>query len=293
MRNSICILIATVLIFSLAGCSSSNNSKDSTPSVTYPDDIEETLPDSKISTSILYTPYDDSKRDYPVLWTFDDWTDDSGNIAIPYEMDFVNDYQLERYYIPLEAANKAPSSLLLQTVKDSLWGLLGPMGASYEPDTSVFHSHKCLSQSIAASVLFTRNDMAVTLYNDYMTDGIHYAVYEDSGYMCDRMTLNTYFEEAWLGSNLAYEQLDDNRRMDIINKACITAQYVVDNNTAGTPLPVPAFWDTIAEEQKQSSGSLWYDYIMQNTTPETTKWLDMDWTKVSHNPYRTNSQKGD
>lgn len=292
MRNSICILIATVLIFSLAGCSSSNNSKDSTPSVTYPDDIEETMPDSKISTSILYTPYDDSLRDYPILWTFDDWTDDNGNIAIPYEMDFVNDYQLERYYIPLEAANKAPSSLLLKTVKDSLWGLLGPMGASYEPDTSVFHSHKCLSQSIAASVLFTRNDMAATLYNDYMTDSIHYAVYEDSGYMCDRMTLNTYFEEAWLGSNLAYEQLDDNQRMDIINKACITAQYVVDNNTAGTPLPVPAFWDTIAEEQKQS-GSLWYDYIMQNTTQETTKWLDMDWTKVSHNPYRTNSQKGD
>lgn len=250
------------------------------------------MPDSKISTSILYTPYDDSKRDYSILWTFDDWTDDNGNIAIPYEMDFVNDYLLERYYIPPEAANKAPSSLLLQIVKDSLWGLLGPMGASYEPDTSVFHSHKCLSQSIAASVLFTRNDMAATLYNDYMTDGIHYAVFEDSGYMCDRMTLNTYFEEAWLGSNLAYEQLDDNRRMNIINKACITAQYVVDNNTAGTPLPVPAFWDTIAEEQKQS-GSLWYDYIMQNTTLETTKWLDMDWTKVSHNPYRTNSQKGD
>ena len=215
MRNSICILIATVLIFSLAGCSSNAN-KDSTPSVTYSDDIEETMPDSKISTSILYTPYDDSLRDYPIPWTFDDWTDDNGNIAIPYEMDFVNDYQLERYYIPLKAANKAPSSLLLQTVKDSLWGLLGPMGASYEPDTSVFHSHKCLSQSIAASVLFTRNDMAVTLYNDYMTDGIHYAVYEDSGYMCDRMTLNTYFEEAWLGSNLAYEQLDDNRRMNII-----------------------------------------------------------------------------
>ena len=288
MRNFICILIATVLVFSLAGCSSNAN-KDSTPSVTYPDDIEETMPDSKISTSILYTPYDDSKRDYSILWTFDDWTDDNGNIAIPYEMDFVNDYLLERYYIPPEAANKG---LLLQIVKDSLWGLLGPMGASYEPDTSVFHSHKCLSQSIAASVLFTRNDMAVTLYNDYMTDGIHYAVYEDSGYMCDRMTLNTYFEEAWLGSNLAYEQLDDNRRMNIINKACITAQYVVDNNTAGTPLPVPAFWDTIAEEQKQS-GSLWYDYIMQNTTLETTKWLDMDWTKVSHNPYRTNSQKGD
>lgn len=291
MRNSICILIATVLIFSLTGCSSNAN-KDSTPSVTYPDDIEETMPDSKVSTSILYTPYDDSLRDYPILWTFDDWTDDNGNIAIPYEMDFVNDYQLERYYIPIEAANKAPSSLLLKIVKDSLWGLLGPMGASYEPDTSVFHSHKCLSQSIAASVLFTRNDMAVTLYNDYMTDGIHYAVYEDSGYLCDRMTLNTYFEEAWLGSNLAYEQLDDNRRMNIINKACITAQYVVDNNTAGTPLPVPAFWDTIAEEQKQS-GSLWYDYIMQNTTLETTKWLDMDWTKVSHNPYRTNTQKGD
>lgn len=292
MRNFICILIATVLVFSLTGCSSSNSSKDIAPSVTYPDDIEETMPDSKISTSILYTPYDDSKRDYSILWTFDDWTDDNGNIAIPYEMDFVNDYLLERYYIPPEAASKAPSSLLLQIVKDSLWGLLGPMGASYEPDTSVFHSHKCLSQSIAASVLFTRNDMAVTLYNDYMTDGIHYAVYEDSGYMCDRMTLNTYFEEAWLGSNLAYEQLDDNRRMNIINKACITAQYVVDNNTAGTPLPVPAFWDTIAEEQKQS-GSLWYDYIMQNTTLETTKWLDMDWTKVSHNPYRTNSQKGD
>ena len=292
MRNFICILIATVLVFSLAGCSSSNNRKDIAPSVTYPDDIEETMPDSKISTSILYTPYDDSKRDYHILWTFDDWTDDNGNIAIPYEMDFVNDYLLERYYIPPEAASKAPSSLLLQIVKDSLWGLLGPMGASYEPDTSVFHSHKCLSQSIAASVLFTRNDMAVTLYNDYMTDGIHYAVYEDSGYMCDRMTLNTYFEEAWLGSNLAYEQLDDNRRMNIINKACITAQYVVDNNTAGTPLPVPAFWDTIAEEQKQSE-SLWYDYIMQNTTQETTKWLDMDWTKVSHNPYRTNSQKGD
>ena len=292
MRNFICILIATVLGFSLVGCSSSNNSKDIAPSVTYPDDIEETLPDSEIKVSILYAPYDDSKRDYHILWTFDDWTDDNGNIAIPYEMDFVNDYLLERYYIPLEAANKAPSSLLLQIVKDSLWGLLGPMGASYEPDTSVFHSHKCLSQSIAASVLFTRNDMAVTLYNDYMTDGIHYAVYEDSGYMCDRMTLNTYFEEAWLGSNLAYEQLNDNRRMNIINKACITAQYVVDNNTAGTPLPVPAFWDTIAEEQKQS-GSLWYDYIMQNTTQETTKWLDMDWTKVSHNPYRTNSQKGD
>lgn len=292
MRNFICILIATVLVFSLAGCSSSNNRKDIAPSVTYPDDIEETLPDSEIKVSILYAPYDDSKRDYHILWTFDDWTDDNGNIAIPYEMDFVNDYLLERYYIPIEAANKAPSSLLLQIVKDSLWGLLGPMGASYEPDTSVFHSHKCLSQSIAASVLFTRNDMAVTLYNDYMTDGIHYAVYEDSGYMCDRMTLNTYFEEAWLGSNLAYEQLDDNRRMNIINKACITAQYVVDNNTAGTPLPVPAFWDTIAEEQKQS-GSLWYDYIMQNTTLETTKWLDMDWTKVSHNPYRTNTQKGD
>lgn len=292
MRNFICILIATVLVFSLTGCSSSNNSKDIAPSVTYPDDIEETMPDSKISTSILYTPYDDSKRDYSILWTFDDWTDDNGNIAIPYEMDFVNDYLLERYYIPPEAANKASSSLLLQIVKDSLWGLLGPMGASYEPDTSVFHSHKCLSQSIAASVLFTRNDMAATLYNDYMTDGIHYAVFEDSGYMCDRMTLNTYFEEAWLGSNLAYEQLDDNRRMNIINKACITAQYVVDNNTAGTPLPVPAFWDTIAEEQKQS-GSLWYDYIMQNTTLETAKWLDMDWTKVSHNPYRTNSQKGD
>jgi len=291
MRNFICILIATVLVFSLTGCSSSNSSKDIAPSVTYPDDIEETLPDSEIKVSILYAPYDDSKRDYHILWTFDDWTDDNGNIAIPYEMDFVNDYLLERYYIPLEAANKAPSSLLLQIVKDSLWGLLGPMGASYEPDTSVFHSHKCLSQSIAASVLFTRNDMAVTLYNDYMTDGIHYAVYEDSGYLCDRMTLNTYFEEAWLGSNLAYEQLDDNRRMNIINKACITAQYVVDNNTAGTPLPVPAFWDTIAEEQKQS-GSLWYDYIMQNTTLETTKWLDMDWTKVSHNPYRTNSQKG-
>lgn len=292
MRNFICILIATVLVFSLTGCSSSNSSKDIAPSVTYPDDIEETLPDSEINVSILYAPYDDSKRDYHILWTFDDWTDDNGNIAIPYEMDFVNDYLLERYYIPPEAASKAPSSLLLQIVKDSLWGLLGPMGASYEPDTSVFHSHKCLSQSIAASVLFTRNDMAVTLYNDYMTDGIHYAVYEDSGYMCDRMTLNTYFEEAWLGSNLAYEQLDDNRRMNIINKACITAQYVVDNNTAGTPLPVPAFWDTIAEEQKQS-GSLWYDYIMQNTTQETTKWLDMDWTKVSHNPYRTNSQKGD
>lgn len=292
MRNFICILIATVLVFSLTGCSSSNNSKDIAPSVTYPDDIEETLTDSEIKVSILYAPYDDSKRDYHILWTFDDWTDDNGNIAIPYEMDFVNDYLLERYYIPLEAANKAPSSLLLQIVKDSLWGLLGPMGASYEPDTSVFHSHKCLSQSIAASVLFTRNDMAVTLYNDYMADGIHYAVYEDSGYMCDRMTLNTYFEEAWLGSNLAYEQLDDNRRMNIINKACITAQYVVDNNTAGTPLPVPAFWDTIAEEQKQS-GSLWYDYIMQNTTLETTKWLDMDWTKVSHNPYRTNTQKGD
>lgn len=292
MRNFICILIATVLVFSLTGCSSSNNSKDIAPSVTYPDDIEETLTDSEIKVSILYAPYDDSKRDYHILWTFDDWTDDNGNIAIPYEMDFVNDYLLERYYIPIEAANKAPSSLLLQIVKDSLWGLLGPMGASYEPDTSVFHSHKCLSQSIAASVLFTRNDMAVTLYNDYMTDGIHYAVYEDSGYMCDRMTLNTYFEEAWLGSNLAYEQLNDNRRMNIINKACITAQYVVDNNTAGTPLPVPAFWDTIAEEQKQS-GSLWYDYIMQNTTQETTKWLDMDWTKVSHNPYRTNSQKGD
>lgn len=292
MRNFICILIATVLVFSLTGCSSSNSSKDIAPSVTYPDDIEETLPDSEIKVSILYAPYDDSKRDYHILWTFDDWTDDNGNIAIPYEMDFVNDYLLERYYIPPEAASKAPSSLLLQIVKDSLWGLLGPMGASYEPDTSVFHSHKCLSQSIAASVLFTRNDMAVTLYNDYMTDGIHYAVYEDSGYMCDRMTLNTYFEEAWLGSNLAYEQLDDNRRMNIINKACITAQYVVDNNTAGTPLPVPAFWDTIAEEQKQS-GSLWYDYIMQNTTQETTKWLDMDWTKVSHNPYRTNSQKGD
>lgn len=292
MRNSICILIATVLVFSLTGCSSSNNSKDIAPSVTYPDDIEETLTDSEIKVSILYAPYDDSKRDYHILWTFDDWTDDNGNIAIPYEMDFVNDYLLERYYIPIEAASKAPSSLLLQIVKDSLWGLLGPMGASYEPDTSVFHSHKCLSQSIAASVLFTRNDMAVTLYNDYMTDGIHYAVYEDSGYMCDRMTLNTYFEEAWLGSNLAYEQLDDNRRMNIINKACITAQYVVGNNTAGTPLPVPAFWDTIAEEQKQS-GSLWYDYIMQNTTLETIKWLDMDWTKVSHNPYRTNTQKGD
>lgn len=292
MRNFICILIATVLVLSLAGCSSSNNSKDIAPSVTYPDDIEETLPDSEIKVSILYAPYDDSKRDYHILWTFDDWTDDNGNIAIPYEMDFVNDYLLERYYVPPEAASKAPSSLLLQIVKDSLWGLLGPMGASYEPDTSVFHSHKCLNQSIAASVLFTRNDMAVTLYNDYMTDGIHYAVYEDSGYMCDRMTLNTYFEEAWLGSNLAYEQLDDNRRMNIINKACITAQYVVDNNTAGTPLPVPAFWDTIAEEQKQS-GSLWYDYIMQNTTQETIKWLDMDWTKVSHNPYRTNTQKGD
>lgn len=292
MRNFICILIATVLVFSLTGCSSSNNSKDIAPSVTYPDDIEETLPDSEIKVSILYAPYDDSQRDYHILWTFDDWTDDNGNITIPYEMDFVNDYLLERYYIPPEAASKAPSSLLLQIVKDSLWGLLGPMGASYEPDTSVFHSHKCLSQSIAASVLFTRNDMAVTLYNDYMTDGIHYAVYEDSGYLCDRMTLNTYFEEAWLGSNLAYEQLDDNRRMNIINKACITAQYVVDNNTAGTPLPVPAFWDTIAEEQKQS-GSLWYDYIMQNTTLETTKWLDMDWTKVSHNPYRTNTQKGD
>lgn len=293
MRNFICILIAAALIFSLAGCSSSNNSKDIAPSVTYPDDIEETLPDSEIDTSILYAPYDDSKRDYPILWTFKDWTDDNGNITIPYEMDFVNDYLLERYYIPIEAANKAPSSLLLQIVKDSLWGLLGPMGAYYEPDTSVFQSHKCLSQSIAASVLFTRNDMAVTLYNDYITDDIHYALYEDSGYMCDRITLNTYFEEAWLGSNLAYKQLDDNRRMNIINKACITAQYVVDNDTPGTPLPVPAFWDTIAEEHKQSSGSLWYDYIMQNTTPETTKWLDMDWTKISYNPYRTNSQKGD
>ena len=293
MRNFICILIAAVLIFSLTGCSSSNNSKDIAPSVTYPDDIEETLPDSEINTSILYAPYDDSKRDYPILWTFDDWTDDNGNIAIPYEMDFVNDYLLERYDRPVKAANKAPSSLLLQIVKESLWGLLGPMGAYYEPDTSVFQSHKCLSQSIAASVLFTRNDMAVTLYNDYITDDIHYALYEDSGYMCDRITLNTYFEEAWLGSNLAYKQLDDNRRMNIINKACITAQYVVDNDTPGTPLPVPAFWDTIAEEHKQSSGSLWYDYIMQNTTPETTKWLDMDWTKISYNPYRTNSQKGD
>ena len=150
MRNFICILIAAVLIFSLTGCSSSNNSKDIAPSVTYPDDIEETLPDSEINTSILYAPYDDSKRDYPILWTFDDWTDDNGNIAIPYEMDFVNDYLLERYYIPVKAANKAPSSLLLQIVKDSLWGLLGPMGAYYEPDTSVFQCHKCLSQSIAA-----------------------------------------------------------------------------------------------------------------------------------------------
>ncbi len=43
MRNFICILIATVLVFSLAGCSSNAN-KDSTPSVTYPDDIEETMP---------------------------------------------------------------------------------------------------------------------------------------------------------------------------------------------------------------------------------------------------------
>lgn len=293
MRNFICILICTLLIFSLTGCSSNAN-KDSTPSVTYPDDIEETMPDSKISTSILYTPYDDSLRDYPILWTFDDWTDDNGNIAIPYEMDFENDAKLERYYIPIEAANKAPSSLLLQIVKDSLWGLIGLIGFGDIPDTSVYESHRCLSQSIAASVLFTRNDMAATLYNDYMTDDIHYALFMDSGYMCDRITLNTYFEETWLGSNLAYEQLDDNQRMDIINKACSTAQYVIDHLYVRPQyfLPVPAFWDTIAEEQKQS-GSLWYDYIMQNTTQETTKWLDMDWTKVSHNPYRTNSQKGD
>ena len=54
MRNFICILIATVLVFSLTGCSSSNNSKDIAPSVTYPDDIEETLTDSEIKVSILY-----------------------------------------------------------------------------------------------------------------------------------------------------------------------------------------------------------------------------------------------
>lgn len=49
--------------------------------------------------------------------------------------------------------------------------------------------------------------------------------------MCDRMTLNTYFEEAWLGSNLGYTELT-------IRDNCFLGLTAEVNIKGNTGLPV-------------------------------------------------------
>lgn len=202
-----------------------------------------------------------------------DWIDKSGKCLFPYRTDMANwkdDYERRKAtYISGEVITKINSDDLLQIIHEAVFysrkGAFNPNMYNDAPACIVEN------QSSASVELFKRNNMGEVVTKHFLAT--EYPTNGDGNKSAD-IAAGLIFDECVLASNLAYEELNNAMRDQILEKA-ISNQEKRTNGSCFDDRTNSPFFAFILYEQQNYGGSKWFDYINEKGN-EYKKYLSGD-----------------
>ena len=227
--------------------------------------------------SILFKEYYGLKDvyGYEPFYSAEEWMDEDGKLLFPYDeyryrMEGMSNI-LASLDVPEEVLQKAATKDVLKVVCEG-W-LTSGATLAYIFDFPSQYINIASANIGVVNELLQRSDMAKAVLDDYCTR--NYVLGTETSKPARDALNQVAFDEILLASNLAFSQLDENMKRQVIDevmKKLVDAEsgkYWTQSITSG-------FFAYIAEEQ-EAEGSLWYDYISKNCSKEAKQYLTTDY----------------
>lgn len=222
--------------------------------------------------SILFKEYYGLKDvyGYEPFYSAKEWMDEDGKLLFPYDeyryrMEGMSNI-LASLDVPEEVLQKAATEDVLKVVCEG-WLTSGATGPFFDFPSQYIN---IASANIGVvNELLQRSDMAKAVLDDYCTR--NYVLGTETSKPARDALNQVAFEEILLASNLAFSQMDENMKRQVIDEVMTklgdakSGKYWTQSITSG-------FFAYIAEEQ-EAEGSLWYDYISKNCSKEVKQYL--------------------
>lgn len=226
--------------------------------------------------SILFKEYYGLKDvyGYEPFYSAEEWMDEEGKLLFPYDeyryrMEGMSDI-LASLDVPEAVLQKAATEDVLKVVCEG-WITSGATGPFFDFPSQYIN---IASANIGVvNELLQRSDMAKAVLKDYCTR--NYVSGTETSRLARDALNQVVFDEILLASNLAFSQMDENMKRQVIYEVmkklgdAESGKYWTEGITSG-------FFAYIAEEQ-EAEGSLWYDYISKNCSKEVKQYLTTDY----------------
>ena len=274
-RIMLTLIIAVPLLF--AGC----GTKSSSASI----QTETTETESESSfirarpDSILFKEYYGLKDvyGYEPFYSAEEWMDEEGKLLFPYDeyryrMEGMSNI-LASLDVPEEVLQKAATEDVLKVVCEG-WLTSGATLAYIFNFPSDYVNIASANIGVVNELL-QRSDMAKAVLEDYCTR--NYVPGSETSKPARDALNQVVFDEILLASNLAFSQMDENMKRQVIDEV-MKKLGDAESGKYWTQRIESGFFAYIAEEQ-EAEGSLWYDYISKNCSKEVKQYLTTDYMR--------------
>ena len=232
--------------------------------------------------SVLFKEYKGLKEvyGYEPFYSAKEWMDEEGKLLFPYDeyryrMEGMSNI-LASLDMPEEVLQKAATEDILKVVCEG-WLTSGATLAYIFGFPSDYVNIASANIGVVNELL-QRSDMAKAVLEDYCTR--NYVQGSETSREARDSLNQVVFEEILLASNLAFSQMDENMKRQVIEEV-MKKLGDVQSGKYWTQSIKSGFFAFIAEEYA-AGGSLWYDYISDNCPEEIKRYLTKDFMDYWH-----------
>lgn len=293
MLKKICVLITIIaMLITLYGCVNNSNSEQlvgsnhsdmiseeplDTPKLSKaPSPTEVVMSAPTQSEDLLSNQNEDLPKLYEkyyeesphVVYSADEWLKDDGRLDFPFDLDEDTSQMqwsesFSRFYIPKEALEAARTEDLLEVIK--LWPYAKYFLYNYP---SYYLEYLCTGFN-ATDELLTRLDLAEILLSTYIEDEFmpentfdnnnKQMAYNDE---CSTRENGIVLCEILLATDMVFEQMDDDMRHSTLNAVIDKIGMRDSEEYPYLKLSARSGFFAHVIELRDSTGSKWYDYII-------------------------------
>lgn len=273
------LIIAVPLLFAGCGTKSSSTSVQKEPIET---ENETDFTRAKPQT-VLFKEYKGLKDayEYEPFYSAKEWMDEEGRLLFPYDeyryrMEGMSNI-LASLDVPEEVLQKAATKDVLKVVCEG-WLTSGATLAYIFESPSDYVNIASANIGVVNELL-QRSDMAKAVFEDYCTR--NYVQGSETSREAQDALNQVIFEEILLASNLAFSQMDENMKRQVLDEVMKKLGDAQSGKYWTHHKKSSGFFAFIAEEYA-AGGSLWYDYISDNCPKEIKQYLTKDFMDYWH-----------